>query len=253
MKYKNIPVEFKADEQGSVEAFVSVFNNVDSYGDRVIYGAFKESIEAKLPKMVWQHDMQRPIGKTVLAEEIPAGDSRLPERLRDNGALYVKGLFNLNTTDGKDAYEHIKFGSVDEYSFGYEEVETTPLADGTKELNKLNIIEWSPVTVGANPMTMTSNVKAMTLEEKLDVAATLIKQSEEHALAYADMRSKAGRVLNSRIRGMILSLADQLKDVSKNLYQLHAETDPIPKADDKEIKRKQLLSLMQTINTMEII
>jgi hypothetical protein len=52
---------------------------------------------------------------------------------------------------------------------------------------------------------------------------------------------------------MILSLADQLKDVSKNLYQLHAETDPIPKADDKEIKRKQLLSLMQTINTMEII
>jgi hypothetical protein len=165
----------------------------------------------------------------------------------------VKGLFNLNTTDGKDAYEHIKFGSVDEYSFGYEEVETTPLADGTKELNKLNIIEWSPVTVGANPMTMTSNVKAMTLEEKLDVAATLIKQSEEHALAYADMRSKAGRVLNSRIRGMILSLADQLKDVSKNLYQLHAETDPIPKADDKELKRKQLLSLMQTINTMEII
>jgi hypothetical protein len=142
---------------------------------------------------------------------------------------------------------------VDEYSFGYEEVETTPLADGTKELNKLNIIEWSPVTVGANPMTMTSNVKAMTLEEKLDVAATLIKQSEEHALAYADMRSKAGRVLNSRIRGMILSLADQLKDVSKNLYQLHAETDPIPKADDKELKRKQLLSLMQTINTMEII
>jgi hypothetical protein len=253
MKYKNIPVEFKADEQGSVEAFVSVFGNVDSYGDRVIYGAFKESIEAKLPKMVWQHDMQRPIGKTVLAEEIAAGDARLPERLRDNGALYVKGLFNLNTTDGKDAYEHIKFGSVDEYSFGYEEVETTPLADGTKELNKLNIIEWSPVTVGANPMTMTSNVKAMTLEEKLDVAATLIKQSEEHALAYADMRSKAGRVLNSRIRGMILSLADQLKDVSKNLYQLHAETDPIPKADDKELKRKQLLSLMQTINTMEII
>jgi len=253
MKYKNIPVEFKAGEEGSVEAFVSVFGNVDSYGDRVIYGAFKESIESKLPKMVWQHDMQRPIGKTVIAEEIPAGDSRLPERLRDNGALYVKGLFNLNTTDGKDAYEHIKFGSVDEYSFGYEEVETTPLADGTKELNKLNIIEWSPVTVGANPMTMTSNVKAMTLEEKLDVAATLIKQSEEHALAYADMRSKAGRVLNSRIRGMILSLADQLKDVSKNLYQLHAETDPIPKADDKELKRKQLLSLMQTINTMEII
>ena len=178
---------------------------MDSYGDRVMLGAFADSISQKLPKMVWQHDITRPIGKTVSAEEIAAGDPRLPERLKDYGALYVKGLFNLNTTDGKDAYEHIKFGSIDEYSFGYEEVETTPLADGTKELNKVNIIEWSPVTVGANPMTMTSNVKAMTLEEKLDVAATLIKQSEEHAIAYADMRSKAGRVLNSRIRGMILS------------------------------------------------
>lgn len=253
MKYKSLPVEYKADGEGTVEAFVSVFGNVDSYGDRVMLGAFADSISQKLPKMVWQHDITRPIGKTVLAEEIAAGDARLPERLKDYGALYVKGVFNLNTTDGKDAYEHIKFGSIDEYSFGYEEVETTPLADGTKELNKVNIIEWSPVTVGANPMTMTSNVKAMTLEEKLDVAATLIAQSEQHAIAYADMRSKAGRVLNSRIRGMILSLADQLKDVSKNLYALHSETEPIPKHDDTELKRKQLSVMLQSINQMEII
>lgn len=253
MKYKSLPVEYKADGEGTVEAFVSVFGNVDSYGDRVMLGAFADSISAKLPKMVWQHDITRPIGKTLSAEEIPAGDARLPERLKDYGALYVKGVFNLNTTDGKDAYEHIKFGSIDEYSFGYEEVETTPLADGTKELNKVNIIEWSPVTVGANPMTMTSNVKAMTLEEKLDVAATLIAQSEQHAVAYADMRSKAGRVLNSRIRGMILSLADQLKDVSKNLYKLHQETEPIQKRSNVEAKKKQLVVMLQSLNQMETI
>lgn len=252
MKYKSLPVEYKADSEGTVEAFVSVFGNVDSYGDRVKLGAFAESIAAKLPKMVWQHDITRPIGKTIAAEELPAGDSRLPDSLKDNGALYVKGVFNLNTTDGRDAYEHIKFGSIDEYSFGYEELESTPLADGTKELNKLNIIEWSPVTVGANPMTMTSNVKAMTLEEKLEAAATLLTQSEQHAKAYADMRSKAGRVLNSRIRGMILSLADQLKDVSKNLYQLHSETDPIPKADNTELQKKQLLLTLQQLTQMEI-
>lgn len=253
MKYKSLPVEYKADGEGTVEAFVSVFGNVDSYGDRVMLGAFADSISQKLPKLVWQHELKRPVGKTIAAEEIPAGDARLPERLKDYGALYVKGLFNLNTTDGKDAYEHIKFGSVDEYSFGYEEVETTPLADGTKELNKVNIIEWSPVTVGANPMTMTSNVKAMTLEEKLDVAATLIAQSEQHAVAYADMRSKAGRVLNSRIRGMILSLADQLKDVSKNLYKLHEETEPIQKHSNVEAKKKQLVVMLQSLNQMETI
>ena len=150
MKFKSYKTDYiVGQDEGVVEAFVSVFNNVDSYGDVVMYGAFKESIANSLPKLVWQHDLQRPIGKTVEAIELEAGDNRLPEHLQEYGALYVKGLFNLNTTDGRDAYEHIKFGSVDEYSFGYEEVETTPNTDGTKQLNKLNIIEWSPVTIGA--------------------------------------------------------------------------------------------------------
>lgn len=252
MKYKSIKTDWKADdESGIVEAFVSVFGNVDSYGDRVAYGAFTDSIGAKLPKMVWQHDMTRPIGKTIEAIEIEAGDARLPENLKPYGALYVRGQFNLNTTDGKDAYEHVKFGSVDEYSFGYEEVEVTPLADGTKELNKLNILEWSPVTIGANPLTMTSNVKAMTLEEKLDVAGALLKQTKSHAEAYADMRAKAGRVLNSRIRGMILSLADQSKTMASELYALHKETEPI-KADT-DAKKQMLISMLHNINEMEII
>lgn len=252
MKYKSLPVHYKADDTGTVEAFVSVFGNVDSYGDRMKFGAFAESIATKLPKMVWQHDIKRPIGKTLAAEELAPGDARLPDALKDNGALYVRGAFNLNTIDGKDAYEHIKFGSIDEYSFGYEELESTPLQDGTKEVSKVDIIEWSPVTVGANPMTMTASVKAMTLEQKLEAAATLLDQSEQHAKAYADMRAKAGRVLNARIRGMILALADQLRDVSKNLYALHSETDPTPKADQTALQKKQLLLIMQQLINTEI-
>lgn len=253
MKYKNIKTEYKVNEdKGEVEAFVSVFGNVDSYGERVVYGAFKDSLESKLPKLVWQHDLKQPIGKTIYAEEIVSGDARLPEHLKEYGALYVKGLFNLNTTGGRDAYEHIKFGSVDEYSFGYEELESTPLADGTKELNKLNIIEWSPVTIGANPLTMTSNVKSMTLEEKITVAASLLKDTNQHALSYVDMKTKAGRVLNSRIRNLILSLADQSKELAKELYALHKETEPI-KTDVLEEKKHLLQIINKNIQQMEIM
>ena len=252
MKYKNCQTLYKADDtRGEVEAFVSVFGNVDSYGDRVMFGAFKESIQAKLPKLVWQHDLQQPVGKTVYAEEIQAGDPRLPDQLKDHGALYVKGLFNLNTTGGRDAFEHIKFGSVDEYSFGYEEVETTPLPDGTKELNKLHIVEWSPVTIGANPLTMTSNVKALTLEEKMNVAVTLLKDTNQHATSYVDMKTKAGRVLNSRIRSLILSLADQSKALSSELYSLHKETEPI-KTDVLDEKKMLLHIINKNIQQLEI-
>lgn len=252
MKFKAYKTDYiVGQEEGIVEAYVSVFNNVDSYGDVVMYGAFKESISNGLPKMVWQHDLQRPIGKTVEALELDAGDDKLPTHLRDYGALYVKGMFNLNTTDGRDAYEHIKFGSVDEYSFGYEEVETTPNPDGTKQLNKLNIIEWSPVTIGANPLTMTGNVKSMTLEQKLNTAVTLLASTQEHANAYVDMRSKAGRVLNARIRELVYSLANQSKALANELMALYKETEPI-KRDVTEEKKQLLRIIQRNIQLMEI-
>lgn len=252
-KFKSVKTDYKVNsDDGIVEAFVSVFGNVDSYGDRVKFGAFKESLEHKLPKLVWQHDLQNPIGKTLSAEEIGAGDSRLPDHLKEYGALYVKGAFNLNTTSGRDAFEHIKFGSVDEYSFGYHEIETTPLDDGTKSLDKLDIIEWSPVTIGANPLTMTANVKAMSLEEKLDATATLLKETERHSSAYVAMRQKAGRVLNSRIRSLILALADQSKELSSELYSLYKETEPIK--NDRTDEKKRLLEVInKNIQQMEIL
>lgn len=251
MKYKSVPVQWKAGgEAGEIEAWVSVYGNVDSYGDRVMFGAFAESLNSFTPAVVWQHDLRTPIGKTVAMEEVPPGDERLPENIRANGALLAKGLLNLNVTAGREAWEHIKFGSVSQYSFGYEEDRTTPRDDGTKELNAVTIYEWSPVTLGANPLTQTQSIKSMKIEAKLEALSALIDNAEEHAHAFADMRQKAGRVLNSRIRGMILSLADQLTDAAKSLYELHKETEPVQgdaKSKDAAELRARLLRSMQTV------
>lgn len=247
MLYKSYPTQWKATgTEGEIEAWVSVYNNVDSYGDRVKFGAFTKSIQSFTPALVWQHDLSTPIGKTTSMEEVPAGDPRLPDNIRDNGGLLAKGLLNLNTTAGRDAYEHVKFGSVNQYSFGYDEVTTTPNEDGTKNLDEVTIYEWSPVTLGANSLTQTQSVKQMRIEDKLAALSTLVDNAEEHAHAFADMKQKAGRVLNARIRSMILSLADQLKDASKSLYELHKESEPI--ADTTAAKRAQLLVLMSAIN-----
>lgn len=252
MKFKSYKTEFIASEseEGIVEAYVSVFNNVDSYGDIVKFGAFTDSLEDEMPRVVWQHDLQRPIGKTILAIEMDAGDERLPDKLRPYGALYVKGAFNLATRDGRDAYEHVKFGSVNEYSFGYEEQDTTPQPDGTKFLNKLRIIEWSPVTIGANPLTMTNSIKAMSLTDKLSTAVSLLNTTQEHAHAYVEMRGKAGRVLNSRIRELVYALANQSKELANELFALYKETEPI-KRDETEDKKALLMVIQRNIQLME--
>lgn len=249
MEYKSSKAFYKASEteEGVVEAYVSVFGNVDSYGDRVMFGAFTKSLEAKAPKMVWQHDLTRPVGKTLESREVPAGDTSLPDELKEYGALWVKGAFNLNTTDGKDAYEHIKFGSVDEYSFGYEELESTPNEDGTKSLTKLRIVEWSPVTLGANPLTLTASVKSLDLTDKQSVLVKAVADYVEHVVAHADMKVRSGKPRDIEIDGVkknvpiaaaryaqINDAADIIIEAGKRLKQVLKDAAPQREEDAKQ-------------------
>lgn len=236
MEYKSSKAYYKASEteEGVVEAYVSVFGNVDSYGDRVMLGAFTKSLEAKAPKMVWQHDLTRPVGKTLEAREVPAGDTSLPDELKEYGALWVKGAFNLNTTDGKDAYEHIKFGSVDEYSFGYEEIASTPNEDGTKSLTELRIVEWSPVTLGANPLTLTASVKSLGLEPKADILEEAFANTLDHLRSHADMKEKAGAAISRVRRERLRGLAESAKEFYKELIKMLDEAEPQREEDAKQ-------------------
>ncbi len=236
MEYISSKAYYKASETeaGVVEAYVSVFGNVDSYGDRVMLGAFTKSLEAKAPKMVWQHDLTRPVGKTLEAREVPAGDTSLPDELKEYGALWVKGAFNLNTTDGKDAYEHIKFGSVDEYSFGYEEIASTPNEDGTKSLTELRIVEWSPVTLGANPLTLTASVKSLGLEPKADILEEAFANTLDHLRSHADMKEKAGAAISRVRRERLRGLAESAKEFYKELIKMLDEAEPQREEDAKQ-------------------
>lgn len=240
----------KALGDGIVELYVSVFNAEDSYRERVAFGAFKESIATKLPKAVWQHDITRPIGKTLEATEIEAGSSELPDEIKEYGGLKIKAHLNTNTTDGKDAYEHIKFGSIDEYSFGYELLESKNLDDGTIELTKLRIHEWSPVTIGANPLTMTSSVKSY--DVKGDELEQLITDFVGHSKAKCEMRTKEGRTLSSANRERIRSIADALKVASEDLGDMYKATEPKPKGRQTELTIKKLRLRVSELSINEI-
>jgi len=174
LEYKRFSaLDFKVvdDEKGIIEAYVSIFNNIDFGGDKIIPGAFSDSISRKLPKGVWSHNWDQPIAKTLEARE-------------DQKGLYIKGQFNLDTQRGKEAYSDLKFGTIDEFSIGfrvqeysYEKIDD----DEIRVLKKIKLYEWSPVLAGMNPDTELVSVKEEK-EEKEEPKAKFVYVNKEKRL-----------------------------------------------------------------------
>lgn len=148
------------DEPGTFEAIVSVFGNVDRYGDRVEPGAFKGSLGKGLPPIVWSHLWDvAPVGTTLAAEETDEG-------------LYVKG--RLLVADGEDhevarqVWAAMKAVGGDgrpplrEFSFAYDIVTASWEVEDEEEffsLKELELIEVGPCLKGVNPDTRLIGVK----------------------------------------------------------------------------------------------
>ena len=233
-------VDMKARDSGEVEAIVSVFNNVDSYNERVMPGAFTASLARKLPKGVWMHNSALPVAKTIDAKELTAGNPLLPESLKHLGGLWVKGQFNLETQRGREAFSDIKNGIIDEFSIGYI-VEQDDFRDGVRELKSLKLLEWSPVLVGANPAT--SAISAKSLGDDCTTSADEVVRIVSRIKAHEDMKRKEGRVLSTANANKIKSLLDTLRAAASDIEALLTVAEP----KKSMTARIRLLQLQQTI------
>jgi HK97 family phage prohead protease len=223
---KSFQTELKAaGDEGIVEAIVSVFNNVDSVGDRVKYGFFDESLSTKMPKGVWQHDWNTPVAKTLEARELMAGDPLLPANLRDLGGLYIKGKFNLNTQAGRETFSNIKEGIIDEFSIGYTVSEEAYASDGARELIKGRLYEWSPVLFGANPATAVLGVKSG-LNDDVQTVTSEIARLMQRLNERSEIRKKEGRTLSSANVARLSSLLDTLSTAVTDLKSLIDSATP---------------------------
>jgi HK97 family phage prohead protease len=164
LQHKNVTFSVKAidDEQGLIEAYGSVFNVNDEGDDIVRPGAFKRTIQnskarvqagkAKfLAAMLWQHDANQPIGGWYDLRE-------------DSHGLLCKGKIILTTQLGRDVYELIKAGVIDQFSIGYDIMSGGAHYDsktGYRELTELRLWEISPVTFAMNQEALLIGVKAM--------------------------------------------------------------------------------------------
>jgi HK97 family phage prohead protease len=153
MERKSIPLEFKADgEEGEISGYGAVFDNIDSYGDRIAKGAFAATLKKRMPKMFWQHDSWDPIGRWTEASE-------------DESGLYLKGKLTMGSTRGRDAYALIKDGAIDGLSIGYR-TEKAEMVDNVRELREVDLWEVSVVSIGANDKALIDAVKSGELTER---------------------------------------------------------------------------------------
>jgi len=184
-KYKSFSAQFKAvadAPEGVFEAIVAVFNNVDRGGDKIIPGAFKDSLaewdaKARPIPVIFSHqweNLDAHIGHVLEAKEVEDG-------------LYVKAQLDMDEEFARRVWKKMRAGTLAEFSFAYDvvegawvDVQTEGKRQAYYELRKLDLLEVGPCLVGMNPETELLGVKNKTIDPAL---AEYVDNAVEAALA----------------------------------------------------------------------
>lgn len=158
MKYKAAPLRgFKAldDGKGEFEAIVAVFGNVDLAGDRIVKGAFADSLKA------WEAKGRPiPVVFSHMWQDIDAHIGEVTEAKETDEGLHVKAQLDMNDPAAAKVWRLMKRGTLAEFSFAYD-VGEEKLQNGANELLQLDIIEVGPTLKGMNPATQLLTVKSL--------------------------------------------------------------------------------------------
>jgi HK97 family phage prohead protease len=187
---------------GQFRALVSVFGNVDSYGDKVMPGAFTNTLNEWAAKnepipMWWSHRLDDPemnLGWIVDAQQTEQG-------------LEVVGQFDLGEGASPKAATVQRLmkreGGVRDFSFSYDVRDGSMVKsdDGEEyfELRDLTLYEIGPTPIGANPATELLAVKRLADQAK-------------SALDVVD-GYKLGRVISAKNEETLRSALDASKSV----------------------------------------
>ena len=142
---------------GTIEGHISIFGNVDSYGEIVEPGAFEKSLAksqktGRKIKLLWQHDPHQPIGVW-------------DELAEDKKGLFGRGrLLIEESPKAREAHGLLMAGALDGLSIGYRTIKAAPKEGKTNVLSliELDLLEGSIVTFAANERARVEVVKAIT-------------------------------------------------------------------------------------------
>ena len=188
-------------DKGIVEALVSVFGNVDLGGDRMMAGAFADSLakwKAKGDPMpfIFSHQWDNP----------DAYLGGVTEAVETEDGLVVKAQIDLAHPAAKRVFDLLKQRLITQFSFGFYAEEYAYVKDEVygevRELSKVDVFEVGPTLMGMNPETV------------LLEAASAVTRSQ-----------KAGRVLNGKNEQSLRDARDLIDGVLSGVSTESAKTE----------------------------
>jgi HK97 family phage prohead protease len=181
----SVKVSGKPTPEGVIEGYGSFFGNRDSYGDVVLPGAFEKSLSRRRPFLLWQHNMQEPIG---VWEEIK----------EDGRGLYVRGRFTLDDDVplAKKAFALMKSGAMDGLSIGFQTIKDS-VEGGVRQLLEVDLWEVSVVTAPANDMARGRVVKGVWNPSATRQAPPQTEREFDAALEAMGFSKKAAKTINA--------------------------------------------------------
>ena len=193
-------------DAGSFAGYASVFNGVDSYGDRILPGAFKDTLADGMPKMFFNHVWSLPIGKFTKAVE-------------DDHGLYVEGEFTEGLSQAQDVRAAMKHGTLDGLSIGGFLAENDYKEDeqGRRVIHRwTRLMEISPVTFPADANARIESVKSGDVIQAIEQVETI--RDLERLLRDAGGFSKGAAVaLAARAKSIFAQGEPELKDDKANM------------------------------------
>ena len=175
-----------ADDAGVMRfsGYASTFGNRDAYGDIVVSGAFKRTIQSRNRerpiRLRWNH-FGPVIGKWLKFAE-------------DETGLYVEGELTPGHSVASDVYASMKHGAVDGISIGYITRDSEVIDEGKGRLLKdIDLIEVSLVEEPANIAARVTDVKGVIdAAQSLKDIETLLR--EAGGFSRADATALVGRI-----------------------------------------------------------
>lgn len=159
-RHLDVALEIKSmDESGRFAGYASVFDVVDNQRDVVEKGAFIHTLRNRIAeiKLLWQHQMDEPIGYFT-------------EMFEDERGLYVEGQLLLGVERAREALELLQNGVVKGLSIGYAPRHYVLDPDsGVRRLSEVDLFEVSLVTFPANEVAQVSVVKAGIRDQALGI------------------------------------------------------------------------------------
>jgi len=146
-------LEVKEVDDGFVrlKGYAATFGNVDRVGDVIEEGAFSMSLVERMPKLLYQHKMDEPIGVIDRAYETERG-------------LVIEARMPKENSQVKDIYPLLQMGALGDFSIGFNVKDADMSDDNVRYIKEIDLWEVSIVTIPANAKAKIMHVKKLEQE-----------------------------------------------------------------------------------------